>query len=354
MKTPAGEALYQSVERAFFQIFLESIFYGVFTVLFIASTYLLLRQGLYRTKINGFMFTVTAVMYLCASLAQALGVALLLKEAQADIDPTIATPAFLHMLDVISAVGFCVVRVNYILSDIVVVWRAWVIWGRERLVLCILGLFLSGSIAAVFVDAGLSMSELFQKSSNVNNASAFKAGERAMVLSLPALATNLAATGFIFARVWQHRKFIKSDLDERDTTDKVTTVLVWLIESSFVYCFVWILYILAYFQLFTRTGLFVMDSTMVQIVGIYPTLIIILVAVNKSQVDRYTTNHATNTLSFAANPVVTGNLTFNTLQASTEASSTTRYRLNTLKDASGSTLGETLDSKESSPVKLKP
>ena len=75
-------------------------------------------------------------------------------------------------------------------------------------------------------------------------------------------------------------------------------------------------------------------------------------AVNKSQVDRYTNHQATKTLSFAANPVVTGNLTFNTLQASTEAGSTARYRLNTLKDPSGSTLEGTLDSKDSSPVKL--
>lgn len=81
--------------------------------------------------------------------------------------------------------------------------------------------------------------------------------------------------------------------------------------------------------------------------GIYPTLLIILVAVNKSQVDRYTTYQAGNTLNFAANPVVTGNVTIGSIQTSTQATSTTHYRLNVLKDSSDPSLGRSsVDAKE--------
>jgi len=168
-----------------------------------------------------------------------------------------------------------------------------------------------------------------------------------MILSLPALATNLVATSFILFRIWEHRQFVKSDIAEGNATDKVTNILTLLVESSFIYCFVWVIYIMAYFQVFTQTGLLIMDSIMVQIVGIYPTLIILLVAINRSQVDRYTSYASNPTLRFAPNSRTTRNVTSGSIEDGSDITTGLNFRLNASKGASDPSVGGTLvDSKD--------
>jgi len=67
----------------------------------------------------------------------------------------------------------------------------------------------------------------------------------------------------------------------------VESILVLLIESGAVYCVMWIAYFLAtlYSEQFGAVGAY-LQIAMDQLVGMYPTLIVLVIALQKSNIDR--------------------------------------------------------------------
>ncbi|KAE9388898.1 hypothetical protein BT96DRAFT_980895 [Gymnopus androsaceus JB14] len=296
MSSPA-QAGYIVVEYDLFDIFFESMLYGGYCLLAITSIWIIARKGLSNGRI--FMLAAIVIMFSSCTVALVMGQVRVVWDARTVFFPERVTPESTFKYNLLNAGGLCVVRVNYVLSDVIVVWRAWIIWGRNRIILAVLSLFLLGSIAAAGTDAGLSLSELFGKDVNLDNEDATQTGERALILSLPTLATNIFSMCLIVYKAWLHRRIIKVELDDGDFVSRVVIVLSWLIESAVIYCLLWGIYIIAFFSLFTRVGLDVMDTSMVQIAGIYPTVIIVLIALNKSGCERYSM-YDVNSICFAS------------------------------------------------------
>ncbi|KAH9053130.1 hypothetical protein EDB87DRAFT_288503 [Lactarius vividus] len=105
----------------------------------------------------------------------------------------------------------------------------------------------------------------------------------------PMLATNLVSTGLITWKAWQHRVSVRKHLGEGTGSVKVDRVFALLIESGFRYWCVWIVYLISAPDMIPPPGFTVMDDILVFISGLYPTLIIIFVAMQRSPVIHYST-----------------------------------------------------------------
>ncbi|KAF9265129.1 hypothetical protein L218DRAFT_185414 [Marasmius fiardii PR-910] len=162
-----------------------------------------------------------------------------------------------------------------VIGDFVVVWRAWVLWAEKRRVVYVsVALFLC-SVASVVGFLGclvhfgwpLDMPPTCYALSISNYA-----------LSI---ATNIFATGAIAYKVWIHRRVLRAYL-HTGGQPVVQKSLVLILESGIFYSFLWLLQLFAAIP--STDGLFqqILLSLSVQLVGIYPTLVVILVYLQKS------------------------------------------------------------------------
>ncbi|KAI0056961.1 hypothetical protein BV25DRAFT_1920599 [Artomyces pyxidatus] len=263
------------------------------------------------------MLSAIGLMFSCGSIAFILQIPLFLGQLPSYIDPLQAGSPYSHYkTNIIVSVGSVSVRINYILSDAIVVWRALTLWSSDRRVFLILLIFMLGTIAAAGSDLGLSLNQLFDTHDVVNDESNAKEGRRALILAGPTIATNVCATSLIAYKAWKYRVSVKAHLNEDNAATKVEKILALLVESGVVYCVMWIFYILAAFRVFPDPGDSILDGIMVQVSGIYPTIIIILVCLQKSPCEKYATQELDRSLSFAPAPgwgsnsgMSTGNVT---------------------------------------------
>ncbi|KAI0054803.1 hypothetical protein BV25DRAFT_1922360 [Artomyces pyxidatus] len=299
------EVLYLTIREELIITLFIGLFYGAYCVLMIGSVYILLRYqgGALKARSRIAMLAVIVVMFSLATIAVALQLPLYLRQLPSLIDPEVTgAPWSNRRTNIITSVGAVSVRINYILSDAIVVWRALVLWRSDFKISTILAVFMLGTIAAAGTDVGLSLAQLFGTHDIVDDQSPVKGGERALTLVGPTLGTNIVATSLIAYKAWQHRTFIRDNLSQSNTATKVENVLGLLVESGIIYCIVWIFYLLAAFRLFTAVGFEVINGIMVQISGIYPTMIIILVCLQKSHCDQYSKYDVGDTLRFATAP----------------------------------------------------
>ncbi|KAH8993736.1 hypothetical protein EDB92DRAFT_1944426 [Lactarius akahatsu] len=291
------------------------IVYGVYIVLYVTSVHILLRKPDFtssRPRMS--MFGITTFMFVLGIIALVIETALLFQEIQAVFRFLfdLPTPGNLwseHHINVALAVKATATRlmaVQYILSDIVCAWRAVVLWNRDKRVIAILLLFILGTTAAAGCELGLSLVPVFN--SDLPYYSPAAAGLRGtvnfgpLIMVGPTLGTNLLSTGLIAWKAWLHRITIRKYLSEGSGSARVERVFALLIESGFIYCCLWILYLISAFNLIPSPGFPVMNHVLLFVSGLYPTLIIILVAMQKSPVEYYST-HSTG-MQFARGPAI--------------------------------------------------
>ncbi|KAH9058116.1 hypothetical protein EDB87DRAFT_952879 [Lactarius vividus] len=267
------------------------IVYGIYIVLYATSVHILLgRPGFTSSPPRMFMFGITTFMFLLGVIALVLETALGFQQMQLFLDPTAGNIWSSNRTNVIIAVGATITRLMYILSDTICAWRAVVLWNRDKRVIAILLLFILGTTAAAGCDLGLSLVPLFSPSHrSIQDESNVKLGERALIMVGPTLATNLLSTGLIVWKAWQHRTSVRKHLGEGSVSMRVERVFALLIESGFVYCCLWILYLISAFRVMPEPGFTVMDAVLLFTSGLYPTLIFILVCMQKSPVEYYST-----------------------------------------------------------------
>ncbi|KAH9850508.1 hypothetical protein C2E23DRAFT_314633 [Lenzites betulinus] len=125
-------------------------------------------------------------------------------------------------------------------------------------------------------------------------------GTAATVLSLT---TNLVTTCLIGYKAWQHKQFIKHTLKGLSCRTQVQRIMAVLVESGAIYCIIWLL-VLGYeiFQYATPIASahsvpseaatrfsngygYFLSGCLNPLIGMYPTLVILLVALRKSPSD---------------------------------------------------------------------
>ncbi|KAI9450398.1 hypothetical protein BJY52DRAFT_1356829 [Lactarius psammicola] len=272
------------------------IVYGLYIVLYGTSVHILLsKPGFTSSRPRMFMFGIMTFMFVLGVIVLVLETALGFQQMQLFLDPTAGNVWSIYLTNVSFAVHATIRRLMYILSDVICAWRAVVLWNRDKRVIAILLFFILVTTVAAGCDLYLSLAPSF---SPISNYYSFQGpfGETTLnsdyfviVVVAPILGTNLLSTGLIAWKAWQHRVLVKKHLGEGSRSVKVERALALLIESGFLYCCPWILYLISAFGVIPEMGFTVMDDVLVFASGLYPTLIIILVAMQMSPVEHYST-----------------------------------------------------------------
>ncbi|KAN0141232.1 hypothetical protein V8E53_000988 [Lactarius tabidus] len=254
------------------------------------------KPGFTSSSPRMFMFGITTFTFVLGITELVLYLSLGFQQAQLFLDPSAGDVWSSYHTNVIDAVGATIARLMYILSDIICAWRAVVLWNRDKRVIAILLLFILGTIVAAGYDLGLSMVTLFGPSPQ--DEGYVKWGERDLIMGGPTLGTNLLSTGLIAWKAWQRRISVRKHLCEESGSVRVDRVFALLIESGFIYCCIWILYLISTFGVLPEPDFIII----VFISSLYPTLIIVLVGMQMSPVEHYST-HSTR-MQFAPGPAL--------------------------------------------------
>ncbi|KAL0579211.1 hypothetical protein V5O48_002773 [Marasmius crinis-equi] len=113
------------------------------------------------------------------------------------------------------------------------------------------------------------------------------------------MATNVAGTAAIGYKAWIHRCVLRKYLTTAGH-HRIQRILVLLMESGMVYTILWILQLINFVPSISESfpGQLtqqVLTSISVQLVGIYPTVVIILVYMQRSLWDSSGSSHCTDT-----------------------------------------------------------
>ncbi|KAF8199762.1 hypothetical protein K438DRAFT_665349 [Mycena galopus ATCC 62051] len=215
---------------------------GVYSLLVIFSTRMLLKRGL-RTQANHVMFIMTLFTYLLSTAYWAYSFAKVVHEMIIFIDdpqnPVNSTSgrhdAFTKGAQVFNAV----LPVNYIFSDAVVVWRAWIIcWRNYRKYLCITIVFLV--LTALSVTGTIVFRVIaFVLAPYAQNPPTEFLLEGTNILQMCVLAfsliSNVSATAVVGATAWRHRQLIRAAFANKKT--RADQILALVVESGILYCF---------------------------------------------------------------------------------------------------------------------
>ncbi|KAH9954813.1 hypothetical protein BGW80DRAFT_390077 [Lactifluus volemus] len=173
----------------------------------------------------------------------------------------------------------CLPSINYILSDGIVLWRAWLLWDRRVVMLILPFLFLVCTLVFTIVDLIYQSDDLITHSMrHANTSRAF--GWAILGLTV---GTNLWATSLMFIRAWQHRRFLRSVLDKETAKSKAEKSLAFLVESGAIYLCIWVAFITILACRVSWVG--VVDFSLNQLVGIYPTAIVVVITMRMSATD---------------------------------------------------------------------
>ncbi|KAI0252408.1 hypothetical protein BJV78DRAFT_1360933 [Lactifluus subvellereus] len=169
--------------------------------------------------------------------------------------------------------------VNYILSDCIVLWRAWVLWNRRFILFIPPLIFILCTLVISVASAAFAYEGFKTKSVRKTDISYTL---RWYVWGLT-ISTNVWATFLIFIRAWEHRRFLRSQFGKENATSKAESVLAFLVESGALYLCIWLTFITVAVVASPATLLF--RISIVQLVGIYPTAVFVVVTMRMSAAD---------------------------------------------------------------------
>ncbi|KAF8145301.1 hypothetical protein K438DRAFT_1991936 [Mycena galopus ATCC 62051] len=268
-----------------FTLMVQTFFFGGYSVLILLSTRMLLKRGL-KTQSLKVVFIVGLFMYILSAAFWAYSIAEVIGRMQTYIDPENAQ--WLHFYNQVTTpfdLFNALVLINFVLSDGIVAWRAWVISRRDfRRCIVIPVAFWSVTIISTTALIILRIFDLNTHERNRNNNTFVKV---ISVLQLQNMATsllsNISATGLIGFTAWRHRQAIKASFHERS---KVNQVLSLLIESGVLYCFTGVIGVVS--QLIglphgTLNDLCLSDN--IQFAGAYAPAVLLLISSHQSSND---------------------------------------------------------------------
>ncbi|EJF57033.1 hypothetical protein DICSQDRAFT_163594 [Dichomitus squalens LYAD-421 SS1] len=328
------------------QLFIASVAFGVLTALVGVALAFLIRQGLLARRSVLLLFLSTLLLYSSTSVYMSvlvwnrLSVSQIMSQATTGItsstyDADSSTASLERVVGIQSWMMTIAAGTNIIIGDAVVWWRACVVWSN-RIVY-----FMGPPLLALTLVCGVI---------NVHNSETGPSLQLQMLIGVDGFAdafmilsmvTNLLATSLIAYKAWEHRRSVKAYFGSDGGATATWRALALLVESGTIYCAM--LMFLAVYQLrrpaevtssasaFAQTGWFFTDACLLPIAAIYPTFIIVLVAMKRSPIDRGVSQvNGEREAERAAGPL--GTLVFN---HSVVGSAGTQYTVNSTVDRLG-------------------
>ncbi|KAI9447121.1 hypothetical protein F5148DRAFT_738015 [Russula earlei] len=245
------------------------------------------KGSLFHSPGHMFMFGMTTFIFILATIVIVVGTGLTSQGIPLIIK--LINPSFVigwssHKIDVVVGVISVITRSNPILSDVVCAWRAMVLWRYDRRVVSILSICVLGTLAAYVYDLTLALKTHPGRDGQEN----IPQGTVAVILVGPMLGTNVLSTSLIAWKAWEYRRTVGAHITKGSLSQRVGKVLALLIESGFIYCLLWMLYLLSAYSVLPGAGTYTVNLLMLFISSMYPAIVIIIVCMQISQ-DVYNT-----------------------------------------------------------------
>ncbi|KAJ7899073.1 hypothetical protein B0H13DRAFT_1622855 [Mycena leptocephala] len=245
------------------------------------------KRGL-KTRANHVMFIITNFMYLLSAANWGYSVADLVDRMRVDIrDPQDSDSPMHDTVTKWSPLFNAVVLVNYIFSDAVVVWRAWIISFRNyRKYLCVTIFFLVLTTLTVTSTIIFRIIALVEAPFTALPKSSYLArGIDILQISNIgfSLISNLSATAVVGATAWRHRRSIRAAFADNKKSTKADQILTMVVESGLLYCVSGLTVLIAsLIRLPEGTLGDIYTPINVQIAGAYPPVVLLLVSMQRS------------------------------------------------------------------------
>ncbi|VDC05837.1 unnamed protein product [Peniophora sp. CBMAI 1063] len=282
--------LAQTTDFRIFPLLAETVLWVIFSVLIVTSAHILLSRGL-RSRANRIMFALTLIMYTLSTLDWAIDVRRVWTDLKISLPAELSSPPQNeHGLDQLNValkiVESIANQICVLISDVVVCWRVCVVFGNDGRVVGVAVAFL------VALETGLLLCGLTQVGIGFPEASPALAVLAPLelpidivTLALSAL-VNIWATGMIAYRAWACRREIRRHFKDTGRKTFMESILVLFLESGTIYTVLWILrniIVLPVVEGSPYTNYSAM--VMYQMTGMYPTVIIVLVTLQRSHLE---------------------------------------------------------------------
>ncbi|KAJ6594299.1 hypothetical protein B0H19DRAFT_1366199 [Mycena capillaripes] len=270
-----------------FGLVAQTFVFGLYTLLICLSTRMLLKRGL-KALANWVLLLIILFMYLLSTAYLAYTIVYAVALLRARIDAPSESPisdyeAIAKWSPVINAVAM----LNFLLSDGVVIWRAWVICQHRmrRYIWVTIG-FLVLTSMAVFTMIGFRIVAFVQFPDNgLNKIISLTPGLDILQLSswTLSLVSNLSATAVVAVTAWRHRRIMHNAFTEKEFTSNSDRILGLIVEIGVFYCLSTLITLLSsLLQLPHGTLGDLYGPISIQIAGAYPPVVILLVGMNRS------------------------------------------------------------------------
>ncbi|KAF9456563.1 hypothetical protein BDZ94DRAFT_1275301 [Collybia nuda] len=292
--TPDETRLLLSAGEAFnhntIQIICQTAFYGMYLLIFPYAVLVLWRRC-HWTAITLTMLLLTCFMFAVASIYWAAMISQSLILIQMAFIKNMDEPLAIRV-QLANAATVSSLRVqnwpqylNFICGDGIVVWRVWALWPENRVPRWSVLILLVASTVTSLCAAILPTIDEDPKALLSIIQANFQLAS--FVLSL---ATNAVATVLIGYKAWFHRQLIKECYGKLHQHSKALKTLLLLVESGVIYCAIQLVYVVLDAQSSNPNSAVgfaerVINGSAIIIAAMYPTLIIILVALQQSIAD---------------------------------------------------------------------
>ncbi|KAF9265114.1 hypothetical protein L218DRAFT_957798 [Marasmius fiardii PR-910] len=268
-------------------LFITAVLYGIYMVLLFAAIGILRRrEGIMTAR----MILLAAVLvlfllstvYIIAYFSYfVIGIKMLLVENPATIPLKTKSAAYLAKFRRLGIVGQVTFPVSCVIGDAIVIWRAWALCGGDKKVMFLPVMLFLGLTASCLSFVGCMIEEdlpIVPSDSCTN---------RDMATFIFSMLTNVAGTAVIGYQTWSYRRAVKEYLQYYRHQAWAGRILVMLCESGVIYTTLWIIQLAVFASPSKNTPLDqafrqVFSAAAAQLVGIYPTLMIVLVFLRRS------------------------------------------------------------------------
>ncbi|TCD70174.1 hypothetical protein EIP91_004644 [Steccherinum ochraceum] len=264
-------------------IWLETLFYGMNFVLFWICLFVLIIKR--RTpQVNKILVSIALAMFAMSTTHVSLGFQRLIEGFISRRDAPGGPAAFFSDVSIpANVVKVGLHTVNSIVGDSVVVWRCWLVWGRDWK-MCVV------PVALVTASAVCGFAQTFYFARAKAAHSAFDHILQIWNGSLfsLSLATNLTVTLLISLRVWYMLRETGGTRNFR-----YWRILLIVIESGMIYSVALICEITLYFL--NNNAFYIVYDPIAQLTAIVPTMILVLAGLEMTSNDvhsRLTRSHA--------------------------------------------------------------
>ncbi|KAI0336216.1 hypothetical protein GY45DRAFT_590373 [Cubamyces sp. BRFM 1775] len=192
-------------EAKLVSIFIQTLLYGAYVVVFILTTWVLLHRRRHRTKnaVQDPMMWISLVMFCMATLHIGVNYTRIIKAFITFRDAPGGPAAFFNQLSEFTQIfGSTIYIAQTLIGDGVILYRCYLVWNDIRLVLVPLILLLGSTASGIGI--------LYSFAKIVPEAEIFVTQLQRWIVSFFSftLATNIICTGLIALRIWWQNRAI--------------------------------------------------------------------------------------------------------------------------------------------------